>query len=221
MAVTLLTVYFCVAILIGMVLEDWDFTDTIYFSISTLTTVGYGDVVSHSTRTSRLVTAIFVFIGVSFIGFAVGVMVSDVLDNRGDAKNNKEEAIPDINKLEEEDLDISICGIKIPIKDVFYTQEMRRMRKQLVDSWILVSIILMLGAYSKIKWFDQRRFEGVAIGRFKSVAIGRFGDVNDHSLHPFHVTEHSFRRFGHANLFVFLMVHFDEMRCFGRGVGRV
>mmetsp|Transcript_68901 Transcript_68901/g.192500 ORF Transcript_68901/g.192500 Transcript_68901/m.192500 type:complete len:140 (+) Transcript_68901:444-863(+) len=63
MAVTLLTVYFCVAILIGMVLEDWDFTDTIYFSISTLTTVGYGDVVSHSTRTSRLVTAIFVFIG--------------------------------------------------------------------------------------------------------------------------------------------------------------
>ena len=63
MAVTLLTVYFCVAILIGMVLEDWDFTDTIYFSISTLTTVGYGDVVSHSTRASRLVTAIFVFIG--------------------------------------------------------------------------------------------------------------------------------------------------------------
>ena len=106
-------------------------------------------------------------------------------------------------------------------QDVFYTQEMRRMRKQLVDSWILVSIILMLGAYSKIKWFDERRFEGVAIGRFKSVAIGRFGDVNDHSLHPFHVTEHSFRRFGHANLFVFLMVHFDEMRCFGRGVGRV
>ena len=63
MAVTLLTIYFCVAILIGMVLEDWDFTDTIYFSISTLTTVGYGDVVSHSTRTSRLVTALFVFIG--------------------------------------------------------------------------------------------------------------------------------------------------------------
>jgi hypothetical protein len=27
--------------------------------------------------------------GVSFIGFAVGVMVSDVLDNRVDAKNNK------------------------------------------------------------------------------------------------------------------------------------
>lgn len=30
--------------------------------------------------------------------------------------HQKEEAIPDINKLEEEDLDISICGIKIPIK---------------------------------------------------------------------------------------------------------
>ena len=121
-------------------------------------------------------------------------MVSDVLDNRGDTA--KEEAIPDINKLEEEDLDISICGIKIPIKvaretergaaggegrrqglcacvrsrgdrgllchfqpfsssnalfqDVFYTQEMRRMRKQLVDSWILVSITLMLGACDQV-----------------------------------------------------------------------
>ena len=41
------------------------------------------------------------------------------------------EAIPNVAEMEKQDLDISICGITIPIKDVFYTHEMRKMRKTL------------------------------------------------------------------------------------------
>lgn len=52
---------------------DWDFVDCMYFSITTLTTVGYGDMPTLR-QESRLVTMIFALFGAFFVGSSIGVV---------------------------------------------------------------------------------------------------------------------------------------------------
>ena len=49
------------------VLEDWSWVDSLYFSVVTLTTVGYGDL-SPTTDASKLFTVVYLAIGVSLLG---------------------------------------------------------------------------------------------------------------------------------------------------------
>ena len=59
------------ALVVGTVvyrlLEDWGWVDSFYFSVITLTTVGYGDL-SPSTQASKLFTVVYVVSGISLIG---------------------------------------------------------------------------------------------------------------------------------------------------------
>ena len=59
------------ALVVGIVayrlLEDWGWVDSFYFSVITLTTVGYGDL-SPSTTASKLFTVVYVVGGISLIG---------------------------------------------------------------------------------------------------------------------------------------------------------
>lgn len=48
-------------------LEDWGWVDSFYFTVITLTTVGYGDF-SPTTTASKLFTVVYIFGGISLIG---------------------------------------------------------------------------------------------------------------------------------------------------------
>lgn len=48
-------------------LEDWSWVDSLYFSIVTLTTVGYGDL-APTTDASKLFTVAYLAVGVSLLG---------------------------------------------------------------------------------------------------------------------------------------------------------
>ena len=55
-------------------LEKWSWIDSFYFTIITLATIGYGDLVP-TTPVGKLVTVIFVIVGVGiFLGFLNKVM---------------------------------------------------------------------------------------------------------------------------------------------------
>ena len=56
-------------------LAGWTLLDAAYFSIVTITTVGYGDV-APMTQRDKLFTCAYILVGVFFIGTAVGVMVA-------------------------------------------------------------------------------------------------------------------------------------------------
>eukprot|EP00415_Alexandrium_ostenfeldii_P002700 UN2700 len=100
-------------------------------------------------------------------------MVSDILDNR---ENQNKEAIPNVAEMEKQDLDISICGITIPIKDVFYTHEMRKMRKTLADSWVLVGFIIAFGTMI-MKWLEDWPVDRSFYWACVTVTTVGFGDV--------------------------------------------
>lgn len=48
------------------ILEDWTWAQSFYFSVATLTTVGYGDI-HPTTGESRVFTALFILVGVGIV----------------------------------------------------------------------------------------------------------------------------------------------------------
>ncbi len=61
--------------------EGWTWASAFYFSVATLTTVGYGDL-TPATDSGRLAVAIFILIGVSVAVTALGIIGSLYLQNR-------------------------------------------------------------------------------------------------------------------------------------------
>lgn len=62
-------------------LEDWTRIQSFYFSVVTITTVGYGDL-TPSSEASRLFTAIYILVGVSIGLVTLSLVGSEILENR-------------------------------------------------------------------------------------------------------------------------------------------
>ena len=63
-------------------LEGWGYLDSFYFSVTTLLTVGFGDLSPH-TATAKIFTVVYLFIGVGvLLGFVNNVAQHAVSDNK-------------------------------------------------------------------------------------------------------------------------------------------
>lgn len=62
-------------------LEPWTWIQSFYFSVVTITTVGYGDL-TPSSDLSRLFTAIYLLVGVSIGIVTLGIIGSEILNYR-------------------------------------------------------------------------------------------------------------------------------------------
>lgn len=69
-------------ILIGTVfffyLENWTLIDSFYFAVSSLTTVGYGDL-TPTTQFSKLIAALYILFGVGIVFASLGVLGREFL----------------------------------------------------------------------------------------------------------------------------------------------
>ena len=66
-------------------LEDWSWIESFYFTVVTLTTVGYGDL-APTTEASRLFAAAFILLGVGTVAGAIGALGSRRINRRASKK---------------------------------------------------------------------------------------------------------------------------------------
>ncbi len=75
-AIILILVLISIGTVAFHILEGWDFATSFYFSVATLTTVGYGDI-HPTTDLSRIVVAIYILIGVGTMLASLTVIATD------------------------------------------------------------------------------------------------------------------------------------------------
>ncbi|MEM6997372.1 MAG: potassium channel family protein [Patescibacteria group bacterium] len=63
-------------------LEDWSWVQSFYFSVVTLTTVGYGDL-APTTDGSRLFTSVYILFGVAIAISFLGVVANKYVSHTG------------------------------------------------------------------------------------------------------------------------------------------
>lgn len=71
--------YIALGVIFYTQVEEWSFVDALYFTITTLTTVGYGDVVPKD-DSGKLFTAFFILLGLCLIGSALGIVSGFLMD---------------------------------------------------------------------------------------------------------------------------------------------
>jgi len=69
-------------------LEDWTWIESFYFTVATLSTVGYGDI-SPTSDSTRLFTAIFIIFGVAIAVTALSVLGESYIENRTENRKKK------------------------------------------------------------------------------------------------------------------------------------
>jgi len=78
----LLTLFICVAGTAGyMIIEGWNLLDSIYMTVTTIATVGYGEVHEVS-RNGRIFTILLIFCGVGFCLYIAGAIVQFMVEGR-------------------------------------------------------------------------------------------------------------------------------------------
>ena len=69
-------------------LEDWGWIDSLYFSVITLTTVGYGDLAPTSSE-SKLFTSFYLITGISLLGAALNEITKRRRDQRASKRTRR------------------------------------------------------------------------------------------------------------------------------------
>lgn len=71
-------------------IEEWSFIDSLYFSVMTLSTIGYGDL-TPTTDFSKMFTVVFTLIGVAAFAAVGGKLVQIVLMKKAIARENRKQ----------------------------------------------------------------------------------------------------------------------------------
>jgi voltage-gated potassium channel len=89
-----------------MVIEGWGLLDSLYMTVITLTTVGYGEV-HKSSQAGRIFSVILMFMGVGFFLYAIGAIVQFLVEGRMRLILGRRKLDKQINKLKAHYI---VCG---------------------------------------------------------------------------------------------------------------
>lgn len=75
--------------------EGWSYLDSLYFSVITITTVGYGDL--HPTQpVSKLFTIFYIFIGMGLGIYVISTLAESIIEGRDKRKKRFEKVVQKI-----------------------------------------------------------------------------------------------------------------------------
>ena len=102
---SVLSAVFTISILIGFgtwafrLLEDWTWAESFYFSVATLTTVGYGDIYP-ITMLGKFISGIMALIGIGIVAIPTGLLSSAFVSEIEEKKKikNGEKKCPHCDK---------------------------------------------------------------------------------------------------------------------------
>lgn len=104
------------------VVENMRFTDAIWWSFVTATTVGYGDI-SPTTLVGRIIASLLMIVGISFIGMLTGTISTYFMSKGSKSKTYKDEVLEgikerldDFENISKEDL-AHMCKVMMELKD--------------------------------------------------------------------------------------------------------
>lgn len=87
-AIVLILILISIGTITFHVIEGWDLATSFYFSVATLTTVGYGDI-HPTTDFSRFVVAIYILIGVGTMLASLTVIATDRINSTAGKIRNR------------------------------------------------------------------------------------------------------------------------------------
>ena len=70
--------------------EGWSLVDAFYFSVTTLTTVGFGDL-SPATTIGKLLTVVYIFSGLGLIAGFINTVATESLSRQRNAEEDQED----------------------------------------------------------------------------------------------------------------------------------
>jgi len=94
LAVFTVVMLIIVGTVVYKVLEGWGFVDSAYFTMITLTTIGYGDLVP-TTGVSKMFTAFFAFAGVAVFLFALSILADYYFGQRAQSLEKQVKRVSD------------------------------------------------------------------------------------------------------------------------------
>ena len=108
LAVAIIALLFilCVGTLGFHYLEDWSFLESLYATVVTLSTVGYGDFIPHSAG-GMLFTVFLIIVGVGTMLYTVGLITETMIEGRLNIILGKGRLVKMINKMQNHYI---ICG---------------------------------------------------------------------------------------------------------------
>lgn len=115
---TYISILTLVTVLIGSgaisIIEKKSFIDSLWFSIVTATSVGYGEI-TPETYSGRIIACMLMLVGIGFVGVLTGTIAVHFIEKNKKNKTYKEEVIEDIQSKLKDFQDLS----KEDIKDIY------------------------------------------------------------------------------------------------------
>jgi len=163
----ILAVYLLGGAVMFMYLEDWGFWESLYFSVITISTVGYGDMYPTSDF-KKIVTIIYLFIGIAFIasivGAWVGILMGKVLNE------NSPEVSTDNNKP-------TPGESQTTVQQRYLRQDIHETFKAILIILVLVSIGTIVYAYNE----NMSTVDAVYFCMITLATVG-YGDIDQKEL---------------------------------------
>jgi voltage-gated potassium channel len=165
-------------------LEGWTLLDSLYATVITITTVGYGDLSPHS-PSGRLFAVFFTLIAVGIAGYAVSVLAASVIE-RQSTKVARTLRKRNMNRIEALSRHMIICGSDFVGTRIALEYQQTRTPFVLVDAneeMLKQTLLLLIPAYHQATLQSFVHAKGVNLAEYENMTLAEAAETAGVAYH--------------------------------------